>query len=121
MKVKIIHDARNVPVNGLYGRNIGPYTGIQYDVELNFGKGKVFRAITYQAYNALGLIGSEHNGIAILDETKKSVLLDGYLQESTGWFGASKAQLSGVDTLAGYSWKTFREFVNGYDRTRYAI
>jgi hypothetical protein len=44
------------------------------------------------AYNAFGLIGPEHNGVFILDDTHKRVLTDRICEESTGYFGPSKRQ-----------------------------
>lgn len=113
----INHDARSTVINGLYKRNIGPYTGVQYDVENEFG----FRIITYQAYNAMGLIGSEYNGIAILDEKNRSVVCDQILRESTGYFGASKVQFDFVDKLAKMNFSDFRNFVNSNLMTRCKI
>jgi hypothetical protein len=39
------------------------------------------------AYNALGLIGSERNGIFVLNETKRDVVLDEHLRVDSGWCG----------------------------------
>lgn len=39
------------------------------------------------AYNALGLIGTEMNGIVVLNETHKAVVLDRAFEEPFGWYG----------------------------------
>lgn len=44
------------------------------------------------AYNAFGLIGSEHNGIFVLDDTNKAVVLDRDTPQSSGYHGPSQAQ-----------------------------
>ena len=44
------------------------------------------------AYNAFGLIGPEHNGIFVLNDTAKTVDTDRVCEESTGYFGPSKRQ-----------------------------
>lgn len=120
MKITVNHDARKIPVNGLYGRNIGPYTGVQYDVTVDFGRGRKYRLATYQAYNALGLIGSE-NGIVILDETKRSVVADEVEKQNTGYFGASESQFKLIDALSSVKWPEFKKVVNDCLRLRYVI
>ena len=57
--------------------HIGPYTGISYDQTVTITRPangrkqkaseRTFRIAIYGAYNAMGLIGSECNGIVILD------------------------------------------------------
>lgn len=58
----------------------------------------------YGAYNALGLIGPERNGLAILNDTRKMVVLDGAFAEDYGWYpgyrGPSKRQLEAFNALA---------------------
>lgn len=103
---------------------VGPYVGVTRDRVIKFKTGKKsrsFRMIIFGAYNALGLIGSEFNGIAILDEDQRAVLCDRIACESSGYFGPSPDQLREFDRLARLDWPSFREFVNGHERTRYAI
>jgi hypothetical protein len=112
-------------INGLVAKNIMPYMGVQFDKQVAFvtpeGVRK-FRVITYQAYNAYGLIGSEFNGVAILDEDKHSVLCDNVGKESTGYFGVSEAQLKVAQFLVeNRSWYDFQSFVNDHENTRYQI
>jgi len=120
-KVEILHDGRLIPANGLYPRNIHPYTGVQYDVRVDFGKGRVFRIATYQAYNAMGLIGSECNGIVLLDETNRQVVFDELANEPSGWGGLRKKVFDIVDGMAKMSWSAFRKSVNSNERLRYEI
>jgi hypothetical protein len=44
------------------------------------------------AYNAYGLIGPEHNGIFILDDTNRQVILDRDTEISSGYYGPSQGQ-----------------------------
>jgi hypothetical protein len=80
-----------------------------------------FRLITYQAYNALGLIGPEHNGIAIFDLDRYKVVCDRVLEQDTGYYGASAKQVSFFNRLVEMSWSTFREFVNSHPQHRYEL
>ena len=108
---------------GLVSRSVGPYTGVEYKEEKCFSDGvdRKFIIATYQAYNAFGLIGSECNGIVILDDDKKQVLCDEIAIQSTGWFGASTEQVELFNRLLGMTWEEFQEFVNSHPRSRYEI
>ncbi len=119
--VKVNFDGRGQHPNGLYPRNINPFTGVQYDITVTFDKNNVYRIISYEAYNAMGLIGSEHNGIAILDENKKQVLTDLIMQAGSGWGGVSNKVFAEMDRLSRLTLDEFKEFVNTNDRTRYTI
>jgi hypothetical protein len=55
--------------------NVGPFNFVWADKFVSFGKMK-FRVVGYCAYNAMGLIGTEYNGIAILSENDKAVVTD---------------------------------------------
>jgi hypothetical protein len=58
----------------------------------------------YGAYNAYGLIGPEFNGLAILNDTRKMVVLDGAFAEGYGWYPGngrpSERQLKAFNALA---------------------
>jgi len=99
---------------------VGPYCGVQRD-EVKESGGRRFRVLLYGAYDALGLIGSECNGIAVLDEDRGLVLLDGEAPAASGWFGASRGQVSRFDEIMGMGEEGFRGFVNGHPRARYGI
>lgn len=68
------------------------------------GKDVRLYLMLYGAYNAYGLIGPEFNGIAILNDTRKTVVLDGAFAEGYGWYpgygGPSERQLQAFTTLA---------------------
>lgn len=80
--------------------------------------GRRLRIVLYGAYNAMGLIGPEMNGIAILDEDARCVVLDGHYQEDTGYFGASRRQIIEYSRLMEMSEEELEEFIENHPRTR---
>lgn len=58
-----------------------------------------FRIVVYGTYNALGLVGSESNGVAVLLEEPPAVVADEIGCESSGYSGPSTAQLALFETL----------------------
>ena len=120
-KIETIHCDMKPKAAGLYPRNIGPFTGVEYDIRVTFSPKKVFRIATYQAYNAMGLIGSESNGIVVLNEGSKSVVCDEIMKESSGYFGASEKQFRGVMDLVGMTYANFRKVINAQPRLRYKL
>jgi hypothetical protein len=104
----------------LNGTNIGPYTSIRAErtIELN---GRKYRLAIYGAFNAMGLIGSECNGIVILDENKRAVLLDEHAKNNSGYFGASQRQVEEFERICRMTPAEFEAFVNSHPRKRYDI
>jgi len=103
-------------------KSVGPYTGVSRDLQVEFVEPRrKFRLILYGAFNAYGLIGSECNGILILDQDKMHVLCDEIEREGTGYFGPSSKQVETFEKLASMGWDAFRSFVNGHPRKRYSI
>ncbi len=70
------------------------------------------------AYNAFGLIGPEHNGIAVLDDTAKRVVLDRHAPEPSGYSGPSATQQIIFDKLVAESDAEFLRFIAEHPRTR---
>lgn len=110
----------------LYSKQEGPYMGISADATVEFQvtekTKRKFRILVYGAYNAFGLIGSEENGILILDEDLLRVVLDGHYKQSSGYFGPSEGQLKEWERLVGMSsWEDFVNFVNSHSRARYLM
>lgn len=102
--------------------NIGPYMGISRRESKTFGNnGRTFTIAVYGAYNAMGLIGSEGNGIVVLDEDNLLVVCDEIAKESSGWFGPSTAQIVEFLRLVNRSWTSFQQFINDHPRTRQPI
>lgn len=73
-------------------KKVGPFAGVSADATRTFPNGESFRFLVYGAYNAGGLIGPESNGVAILKEDPKSVLVDQLDCATTGYHGPSAAQ-----------------------------
>jgi hypothetical protein len=89
------------------------------------GKRHTFLIINYGAYNAMGLIGTERNGIAILNETARSVVLDGEAPQSMGWyygFGQDTASEAKTRHRAAELFvmpsRDFRKFILAHPRYR---
>lgn len=104
--------------------SVGPYVGVTIDKQVTFKQGRknrTFRVLVYGAYNAFGLIGSEKNGIAILDENERAVLADELGIESSGYFGPSKNQIDLFKAILGMSWADFQDLINNSGRNRYTI
>lgn len=99
---------------------VGQYVGVQAD-STKVVAGVSYRVIVYGAYNALGLIGSECNGIAVLNETDCNVVLDEDTKESSGYFGASERQMRRWKEIMEMDESAFVAFVNGHKRARYEI
>tara|TARA_R110000868_G_scaffold19939_6_gene85037 strand:- start:1559 stop:1885 length:327 start_codon:yes stop_codon:yes gene_type:complete len=72
------------------------------------------------AYNAFGLIGPEHNGIFVLDDTNKSVVLDRDTEEQSGYFGPSKRQWSRLEYYCKCSVSQFLDLIYDSPRSRLA-
>jgi len=70
------------------------------------------------AYNAYGLIGSEYNGIFILDDDNKRVVLDRHCEEQSGYFGPSKAQWAEMKRIAELPATAFKNFCRNNPRYR---
>lgn len=105
----------------IVSKQVGPFMGVQFDKVKKFGNKRSFRIVAYQAYNACGLIGSECNGVAILDEDKKAVVCDEIDKQDTGYYGLSEHQLKTAETIASMDWEQFRIFVNSNPRLRCSI
>lgn len=97
------------------------YVGIDFYREVTFPNDEKFIVACYRAFNAMGLIGPECNGIVILHINKKSILADELAKESTGYFGNSPKQLAEAERICGLSYEDFCAYVNASGRNRYTI
>jgi PAS domain-containing protein len=98
-----------------------PFVGVELDEvrALHVGrKTRRFRVFTYQAYNAMGLIGTECNGIAVCDEDHRAVVCDELCRESSGWSGASLLQAEFFRKLVDMEDEDFIRTVNESPRLR---
>lgn len=68
-------------------KKFGPFEAVTHDVTRPDG----YRILVSGAYNAMGLIGPEMNGIAILDENRKQVVADCIGRQPSGWYAEHDA------------------------------
>ena len=101
------------------GKQIGPF---MYSPEAPFERrtvqGRTFIVSVAAAYNAMGLIGPEHNGVFILDDTGKSVVMDRHCEESSGYFGPSKRQIAEHARIMALPDADFMTFMKSNPRYR---
>ncbi len=99
----------------------GPYLyGVDGKASKTFETGGVPRSFTLILYGAEdhGIIGSEVNGIVVLDDDNREVLLDRHVQESSGYFGPSARQTAEFERIKAMDWPAFTSFVRGHRRYR---
>lgn len=101
-------------------KSVGQYTMVSRDETLKFGN-RTFRVVLYGAYNAMGLVGTESNGIAVLDEDRMQVVLDGHHSEESGAFGPTEFQVCEWRRICGLSAEEFVEFCNTHNMSREQI
>lgn len=103
--------------------SVGPYTWITFDQKRTFEEsGRTFRIIVYGAFNAYGLIGSEHNGVAVLDEDQMQVLCDDIAKDISGYFGPSDRQWGTAEWLTEKAtWEEFQSLINSHPKRRYQL
>lgn len=96
--------------------SLGPYTWVSADTT----RGR-YRLAVYGAFNAFGLIGSEHNGIVVLDNVDMCVVADRLFQQDSGYFGPSASQMKALQTMLTCSPREFCNIVNSSGRNRHTI
>ncbi len=125
--VKVEYDSRPYKPCGIEGRNIPvgggcAYRGIQLLLSADFGKGRgKYLVGTCQAFDVFGLVGSEQNGVFVLNETMGLVVLDRHCEQNTGYFGASAEQFAEAERIAHLDWDDFKAFVGEHPRSRFSI
>lgn len=97
---------------------IGPYMYADGALfEKAFAGGRDFKIVIAGAFNA-GIIGSEHNGIVVLDETYSNVVLDQHVREDSGYFGPSARQMAEAERIMAMDWAEFSKFCREHPRYR---
>lgn len=104
----------------LYEKCVGPYMGISRDATRTYN-GDKYRLVIYGAFNAMGLIGPEHNGIAVFNESNMTVTADKIGLINSGYFGPSETQLKQFIELLTCNDEKFRTAINSCGRNRYDI
>lgn len=97
-----------------YSRKIGPYV---YDrpednVTVTFEGGRSFSVVQSSAYNQ-GIIGSEINGIVVLDNDNSRVVLDRHMQGAGPWIQSKE-----LERISKLDWKDFSAFCRKNPRYR---
>ncbi len=70
------------------------------------------------AYDAFGLIGTEHNGIFILDDDAKRVVLDRHMPIASGYHGPSAGQWAEFKRIVELEAAAFKNFCRNHPRFR---
>ncbi len=70
------------------------------------------------AYNVFGLIGSERNGIFVLNETKMDVALDEHMRIDSGYYGPKPEHVVELRKLKAMPAKEFIGWMAGHPRAR---
>lgn len=100
-------------------KRAGQYVGIAGDFTRTAGP-VTYRVILYGAYDAFGLIGPEHNGIAIVTEApSRCVVLDEHCCESTGYYGPSARQVAEFARLRDMADTELAAFIRQHPRNRF--
>jgi hypothetical protein len=106
------------------GGKVGPYESVYGDSLRNYnGELGRFRVFMSGAYNAYGLIGSECNGIVVLDNKEMRVLCDQIRRSDHSAYGQPPGVTLKEMHKAMLEWPdaTFCDFINGHARARYKI
>jgi len=98
-------------------KRVGNYVGVSRDETRKF-KGLEVRIVLYGAYNAFGLIGPECNGIVILNDTSKQVVLDEHCKIGTGYFGPDVNQIFEFERLMKLPKEELIAFCRSHKRFR---
>lgn len=83
--------------------------------EKKFDGGRTFIVLIAGAYD-VGIIGSEDNGIVILDHDHGAVVLDQHYRTSSGYDGPSGSQLAEFRRILAMDWKEFTSFIQANPR-----
>ena len=103
----------SIDLNSRLGNYVGVTTIAHRTVE-----GTKYLTALYGAYNAMGLIGSECNGIVVLDDTNRQVVLDEHCKTGSGWCGPTRAQWKEFGRIAALDDDAFVEFCLNHSRYR---
>jgi hypothetical protein len=101
-------------------KRIGPYLHAEgMRADLTFEGGRSFTVVMAGAYDANGLVGPEHNGLAVIDVDNDAVVLEGHMREGSGYFGPSTRQKAEFERVASIAdWKEFTSYLRGNPRYR---
>ena len=78
---------------------------------------RTFTIVVASAYNA-GIVGPEMNGVVVLDEDGRKVVVDEMARASSGYFGPSAAQMTLANRLREADWHTFVDIIKSHPKYR---
>lgn len=88
----------------------GQFVGVSHKHEFQHGD-QQFTLLIYGALDVFGLIGSEYNGLVLINETTKKVMQREMFRESTGYFGPSANQRRRFRQMQDWSPEQWTEFL----------
>jgi hypothetical protein len=77
-----------------------------------------FTLLISGAYNAMGLIGSEYNGIVVLDDDHLQVVLDQHMKADSGYYGPTNKQIDEWERILKMNYDEFIKLCREHPRTR---
>jgi hypothetical protein len=109
-------------------KNVLPYmyVPVENDKVVQYEGGQKLRFIVYGAYNAMGLIGTESNGVAILNENELNVVADEIGKTGSFVFSNSNIQVPKnlkniFNELTSMTFEQVKAYVNSTHRRRYSL
>jgi len=76
-----------------------------------------FRVLIAAAYDS-GIIGTENNGIVVVDEDRREVVLDQHCRQNSGFGGPSDEQRAEFRRIREMDWAAFSRFCREHPRYR---
>jgi hypothetical protein len=104
-------------------KNVPPYRYVRHEFTRTVGK-REYYVFSYGAYDALGLIGPEENGITIASITDRQIVVDQIAKQPYGWYDgynnlhAEDTLGREMDRLANLSDDEFIAFIRTHPRWR---
>ena len=112
------------------GKVIGPYVGVNHEMVVRFAIARRmvrrFYLFTYCRFDedqiSFGeLTGHRRSGIAVYDVNNEKLVCDGIANDPDSPNLVSDRQVTELKRIAKLDWESFRVFLSGHPRSRYAI
>jgi len=92
--------------------------GISWEGTQKFTNGRIFTVVIYAAYKIPESYIYGNNGIAIIDEDKKCIVLDCHSAIPDGRIGPTIDQVDEYIRITNMKWEEFEDFVKNHERYR---
>jgi hypothetical protein len=96
--------------------SFSPLSFLSAAYQIRFENGRTFTVGIAGAYNAMGLIGTEANGVFVCDDDSERVVVTGVARAASGYQTPTKDQLAILDGLLVMPWGVFKNWVNGLEQ-----